>query len=91
MNQQTIFETRGAKTFGNEFNGMNEDHLNVHDLVSGANANHDHSHHSKISSDIKSKACRVRGSIKVGKVSGLFHVTALGHGYFGFHLPHEGT
>ena len=34
-------------------------------------------------------ACRVNGLVKVNRVSGLFHITALGHGYFGAHVDHD--
>ena len=35
--------------------------------------------------------CRIRGSVPVNKVAGNLHITALGHGYGGAHVPHEGT
>ncbi|KAI9027898.1 endoplasmic reticulum vesicle transporter-domain-containing protein [Hyaloraphidium curvatum] len=34
-------------------------------------------------------ACRVAGTIKVNKVAGNLHITALGHGYGGQHVDHE--
>ncbi|KAJ9054024.1 hypothetical protein DSO57_1018746 [Entomophthora muscae] len=34
-------------------------------------------------------ACRAVGSFKVKKVAGNFHITALGHGHGGEHVPHE--
>ncbi|KAH9248216.1 hypothetical protein BASA81_014137 [Batrachochytrium salamandrivorans] len=34
-------------------------------------------------------ACRFRGSFEANKVEGMLHFTALGHGYFGSHTPHE--
>ncbi|KAJ3138748.1 hypothetical protein HK100_012420 [Physocladia obscura] len=38
----------------------------------------------------KLDACRVKGHISVNKVAGMFHITALGHGYMdGKHVPHE--
>jgi hypothetical protein len=36
-------------------------------------------------------ACRFFGSFDVSKVEGSILITALGHGYFGQHAPHEGT
>ncbi|KAJ3253080.1 hypothetical protein HK103_000992 [Boothiomyces macroporosus] len=33
--------------------------------------------------------CRFQGSFSIAKVEGMFHITALGHGYMGAHTPHE--
>jgi hypothetical protein len=41
--------------------------------------------------DEEGPACRVAGMIKVNKVAGNLHITALGHGYGGQHVDHDGT
>ncbi|KAI8325529.1 DUF1692-domain-containing protein, partial [Martensiomyces pterosporus] len=38
---------------------------------------------------ISDGACRVEGSVLVHKISGLFHITAHGHGHGGAHVPHH--
>ncbi|KAJ3042535.1 hypothetical protein HDV00_007069 [Rhizophlyctis rosea] len=62
--------------------------LNVHNLVNqaarvarDANAGGDKGE--------KSNACRITGTVPVNKVTGMLHFTALGHGYFGVHVPHD--
>ncbi|RKO89187.1 endoplasmic reticulum vesicle transporter-domain-containing protein, partial [Blyttiomyces helicus] len=35
------------------------------------------------------QGCRIVGSVKVNKVTGMLHFTAPGHGYFGKHVAHD--
>ncbi|KAJ2065988.1 hypothetical protein GGH13_005895 [Coemansia sp. S155-1] len=56
--------------------------LHVHDIFAQANKRR-----RKSTVDGKGSACRIEGSVLVGKVSGLLHVTAHGHGHGGAYVP----
>ncbi|KAI9352074.1 endoplasmic reticulum vesicle transporter-domain-containing protein [Obelidium mucronatum] len=60
--------------------------LDVHRIV--AEAQRKHREHMDQSGVLN--GCRIKGHISVNKVAGMFHITALGHGYMdGRHVPHE--
>ena len=61
--------------------------LGIDELVRGARTDYA----SDGSGDEEGPACRVAGTIKVNKVAGNLHITALGHGYGGQHVEHDGT
>ncbi|KAI8050959.1 hypothetical protein BDF22DRAFT_694173 [Syncephalis plumigaleata] len=50
---------------------------------------HGNSVHHAIFDDRASEGCRLYGSFDAAKISGNLHVTALGHGHGGGHVPHE--
>lgn len=55
--------------------------LNVSDLFA---------YHRRLPDIDEADACNVSGKIKVKRVAGSFHITAIGHGHGGDHAPHEG-
>ncbi|KAI8614660.1 endoplasmic reticulum vesicle transporter-domain-containing protein [Chytriomyces sp. MP71] len=60
--------------------------LDVHKVV--AEAQRKHREH--VDTAGAPTACRIKGHINVNRVAGMFHITALGHGYMdGKHVSHE--
>ncbi|KAJ3242076.1 hypothetical protein HDU81_007830 [Chytriomyces hyalinus] len=60
--------------------------LDVHRIV--AEAQRKHREHADLRGPLD--ACRIKGHINVNKVAGMFHITALGHGYLDSkHVSHE--
>ncbi|KAJ3076960.1 hypothetical protein HDU98_010254 [Podochytrium sp. JEL0797] len=60
--------------------------LDVHRIVAAAQK----SHREYMDKNGVLNGCRIKGHINVNKVAGMFHITALGHGYMdGRHVPHE--
>jgi hypothetical protein len=39
---------------------------------------------------LENTACRFSGTFTVNKITGMLHITALGHGYMGKHTDHKG-
>ncbi|TPX69548.1 hypothetical protein SpCBS45565_g02255 [Spizellomyces sp. 'palustris'] len=83
--EKVVFETRGTKRLG--YNA-DKPKMDIHKLVGQAMRNRENDGGSTIRGE-ETEACRITGSINVNKVSGMLHFTALGHGYFGGHTPHE--
>ncbi|KAI9593628.1 endoplasmic reticulum vesicle transporter-domain-containing protein [Syncephalis fuscata] len=50
---------------------------------------HGNSLHHAVYNDHSSEGCRLYGSFDAAKIAGNLHVTALGHGHGGGHVPHE--
>ncbi|KAJ3066622.1 hypothetical protein HK102_007601, partial [Quaeritorhiza haematococci] len=87
----TIFETRGAKQF-RSLKPSPKDDLNVKKILREAQGRGDYLKRPTINSGSKpdaQEACQIKGTVSVNKVSGMLHITALGHGYMGQHTPHE--
>ncbi|ORY42845.1 DUF1692-domain-containing protein [Rhizoclosmatium globosum] len=60
--------------------------LDVHRIVAAAQKRH----REYVDTWGVKDACRIKGHISVNKVAGMFHITALGHGYMdGRHVAHE--
>ncbi|KAI8821795.1 endoplasmic reticulum vesicle transporter-domain-containing protein [Fimicolochytrium jonesii] len=82
--KEVVFSTKGTRLF-RDVSGKDKG-VNVHKIVGQAKKaeKEDASAHPN-----DGAACRVTGALKLAKVSGMLHFTALGHGYAGGHTPHE--
>ncbi|EGF81798.1 hypothetical protein BATDEDRAFT_86854 [Batrachochytrium dendrobatidis JAM81] len=78
----TVFRTQGAVKYTREHNQyIAQIHKGLRD------SSRDLEDHASESGT--PDACRFRGSFQANKVEGMLHFTALGHGYFGVHTPHD--
>ncbi|KAJ3224337.1 Inorganic pyrophosphatase [Clydaea vesicula] len=91
----TIWDTKGAEFLNSKEYAKRVHQLNVKKAMKQAEL--EMSGGKKLAkpyavsgSDIQeTEACRIKGRADVNKVSGMLHFTALGHGYWGAHTPHE--
>jgi len=65
------------------------DALNVHRLIKEAQRPHHKEGQNNQDGGTAKNDCRIHGSFVVNKVMGNLHITALGHGYAGIHVPHN--
>ncbi|KAJ3390202.1 Inorganic pyrophosphatase [Lobulomyces angularis] len=93
--ESTIWDTKGAEFLNSKEYAKRVHQLNVKKAMKQAEL--EMSGGKKLAkpyavsgSDIQeTEACRIKGRADVNKVSGMLHFTALGHGYWGAHTPHE--
>ncbi|KAJ3172616.1 hypothetical protein HDU88_005945 [Geranomyces variabilis] len=79
------FHAKGTKRLAD---AMAKDHIDVHKIVGKADRKHKDKGSTAQGED-SNTACRITGALRVNKVSGMLHFTALGHGYLGGHTPHN--
>ncbi|TPX33691.1 hypothetical protein SmJEL517_g03468 [Synchytrium microbalum] len=85
----TVFSSAGAHQYTNS--NPTPPPLNVHELLRNAQRG-GHALHFRLPSiggEGRPKGCRIYGQAPVKKLSGMLHITALGHGYMGQHVDHE--
>ncbi|KAJ3160628.1 hypothetical protein HDU86_000387 [Geranomyces michiganensis] len=83
--QAVTFHAKGTKKLADV---VGKDHLDVHKIVGKADRKHQDKGSTALAQD-SDTACRITGALRVNKVSGMLHFTALGHGYIGGHTPHK--